>query len=120
MRELGIVAAIIAAMLLLSAVWLSPWESLYYGGIWVTVAGFVLGVPTGFMYHVRLYQVLNPRGELPRGWLWRPLRSNSRLRREERNGVMSWCYVGGFGFVVICIGLLMMGAGVSMALFRGA
>lgn len=120
MRELGIVAAIIAAMLLLSAVWLSPWESLYYGGIWVTVAGFVLGVPTGFMYHVRLYQVLNPRGELPRGWFWRPLRYNSRLRREERNGVMSWCYVGGFGFVVICIGLLMMGAGVSMALFRGA
>jgi len=34
--------------------------------------------------------------------------------------VMSWCYLGGFGFVVICLGLLIMAAGVSMALIRGA
>ena len=120
MRELGIVAAIITVMLLLSGIWVAPWESLYYGGIWVTVAGFVVGVPTGFMYHVRLYQALHPKGELPKGWYWRPIRYNSRLLREERRGVMSWCYVGGLGFVVICVGLLMMGAGVSMALFRGA
>jgi hypothetical protein len=33
---------------------------------------------------------------------------------------MAWCYVGGLGFVIICLGLLMMGAGVSMALIRGA
>jgi hypothetical protein len=118
-RELGIVAAISALMCLLSGVWFTPWETLYYTGIWVTVAGFVLGVPTGFFYHVRLYQVLNPRGELPPRWYWKPLQFNARLRREERNGVMAWCYIGGFGFVVICVGLLTMGAGVSMALFRG-
>lgn len=119
MRELGIVVALIAAMLLLSGIWLTPWEYLYYGGLWVTAAGFVVGVPTGFIYHVRLYQVLHPRGELPPGWFWRPIRFNSRLRKEERGSVMSWCYVGGLGFVVICLGLLMMGAGVSMALLRG-
>ena len=56
MRELAIVAAITAVMCVLSSLWLTPWESLYYAGIWVTVAGFVLGVPTGFIYHVRLYQ----------------------------------------------------------------
>jgi hypothetical protein len=33
---------------------------------------------------------------------------------------MVWCYVGGFGFAIICFGLLMMGAGVLMALIRGA
>jgi len=33
--------------------------------------------------------------------------------------VMSWCYIGGFGFAVICLGLLTMGAGVTMALLRG-
>jgi hypothetical protein len=119
MRELGIAAAISALMCLLSGVWFTPWETLYYVGIWVTVAGFVVGVPTGFVYHVRLYQVLHPRGELPRGWFWRPLRFNSRLRREERSGVMAWCYIGGSGFAIICLGLLMMGAGVSMALIRG-
>jgi hypothetical protein len=120
MRELGIVAAISVLMCLLSGVWFTPWETLYYGGIWVAVAGFALGVPTGFVYHVRLFQLLNPRGELPRGWYWRPLRFNSLLRRQERAGVMVWCYVGGFGFAIICFGLLMMGAGVLMALIRGA
>lgn len=119
MRELGIVAALTALMCLLSGVWFASWETLYYNGIWVTVLGFVVGVPTGFVYHVRLYQALHPRGELPRGWYWRPIRFNSRLRREERSSVMSWCYIGGFGFLIICVGVLMMGAGVSMALIRG-
>ena len=119
MRELGIVAAITAVMCLLTGVWFTPWETLYYGGIWVAVAGFVVGVPTGFIYHLRLYQTLHPRGDLPGGWFWRPIRYNSRLLPEERHRVMSWCYIGGLGFVVICFGLLMMGAGVSMAIFQG-
>jgi hypothetical protein len=119
MRELGIVAAVTAVMCLLSGVWLTPWETLYYGGVWITAAGFILGLPTGFIYHVRLYQVLHPRGELPQGWFWRPLHYNSRLTSEERNSVMAWCYAGGLGFVIICLGLLMMAAGVSMAVFRG-
>jgi hypothetical protein len=105
-------------MLLLSVIWLVRWESLYYSGIWVTVAGFVLGVPTGFIYHVRLYRVLRPRGELPQGWYWRPLRYNSRLHKEERSSVMSWCYIGGLGFAIICLGLLTMAAGISMALLQ--
>ncbi|MBW1831196.1 MAG: hypothetical protein DRH23_10450 [Deltaproteobacteria bacterium] len=120
MRELGIVVALSALMCLLSGVWFAPWEVLYSSGIWLTLAGFVVGVPTGFIYHVRLFQVLRPRGELPRGWYWRPLRFNACLRREERARVMVWCYVGGLGFVIICLGLVLMGAGVSMALIRGA
>ena len=106
-------------MCLLSGAWFASWETLYYGGIWVTLVGFVVGVPTGFIYHVKLYQVLNPRGELPPGWYWRPLQFNACLLSDERPSVMSWCYVGGLGFVVICVGLLMMGVGVSMAFFRG-
>lgn len=118
MRELGIVSAIVAALLLLSGMWLAPWQSLYYGGIWVTVAGFAFGVPTGLVYHVRLFQVLHPRGELPTGWYWRPLQYNARLRPAERRSVMSWCYLGGAGFAVICLGLLIMLAGLTMALLR--
>lgn len=120
MREFAIVAAVSAFMCLLSGIWFTPWETLYYGGIWVTLAGFVIGVPTGFVYHVLLFRVLQPRGELPQGWFWKPLQFNARLRREERAGVMLWCYVGAFGFVIICLGLLLMGAGVSMAVIRGA
>ena len=91
MRELAIVAAITSVMCLLSGIWFTPWETLYYGGIWVAAVGFLVGVPTGLIYHVRLYQVLGPRGELPPGWYWRPLRYNNRLSRDERNSVMSWC-----------------------------
>lgn len=119
MRELAIVGAITALLCLLSGVWVTPWETLYYNGIWVTAVGFVVGVPTGFIYHVRLYQVLNPREELPGGWYWRPLRFNACLLPEERPSVMSWCYLGGAGFVVICLGLLMMGGAVSMTFLRG-
>lgn len=119
MRELGIVVGLTALMCLLSGIWFMPWDTLYEAGIWTTATGFVVGLPTGFLYHVRLYQVLHPRGELPRGWYWRPLRFNTLLRRDERPGVMTWCYVGGLGFVIICFGLLLMAAGVSMALIRG-
>lgn len=119
MRELAIVAGIAALMCLLSSIWFASWETLYYNGIWVTALGFAIGVPTGIVYHVRLYQVLNPRGELPRGWYWRPLRFNTCLLPQERKSVMSWCYVGGLGFVVICLGLLLMGGGVSIAFLRG-
>lgn len=119
MRELGIVIALIVLMLLLSAMWVTPWESLYRAGIWLTVIGFVVGVPTGFVYHVRLYQVLHPRGELPKGWYWSPIQYNRRLAPEERSSVMAWCYVGGAGFAVICVGLITMVAGIVMAVGKG-
>ncbi|MGD8318488.1 MAG: hypothetical protein PVH21_16420 [Myxococcales bacterium] len=119
MRELGLVVAIVALMCVASGMWLAPWETLYEGGIWVTAAGFVLGVPTGLVYHVLLYRALQPRGQLPRGWYWRPLRFNALLQNGERASVMAWCYAGAFGFAVICVGLLMMGSGVSLALIRG-
>ncbi|MGB5812733.1 MAG: hypothetical protein WBG86_19520 [Polyangiales bacterium] len=119
MRELLIVGAITSLMCLLSGVWFTPWETLYYNGIWITIVGFAVGIPAGFLYHVQLYRVLHPRGALPPGWYWRPIRFNRCLRPEERGGVMSWCYLGGLGFLVICLGLLMMGGGVAMAFFRG-
>lgn len=119
MRELGLVGAILIAMAIVSGIWATPWETLYYNGIWVTSLGFAIGVPTGLVYHLRLYQVLHPRGQLPRGWYWSPIRFNRCLQAGERRSVLSWCYAGALGFVIICIGLVMMGGGVSMALLRG-
>jgi hypothetical protein len=119
MRELGMVIALVVLMLVVSAMWVTPWESLYRAGIWLTVLGFVLGVPTGFVYHLRLYQALHARGELPKGWYWRPIQYNRRLRPDERFRVMSWCYAGGAGFGVICLGLLTMLAGIAMAVSNG-
>ena len=119
MRELGIVIALILLMLLLSAMWVMPWESLYRAGIWLTVIGFAFGVPTGVVYHVRLYRTLHPRGELPKGWYWSPIQYNRRLAPRERPTVMAWCYAGGAGFAVICLGLLTMVGGIVMAVAKG-
>ncbi len=119
MRELAIVVGVTAVMCVLSGVWFTPWETLYQGGLVVTAVGFLLGVPTGLMYHLRLYQALGPRGLLPPRWYWRPIPLNRRIPDHERGRVMGWCYAGGLGFVVICVGLLLMGAGVAMALIRG-
>ena len=119
MRELGIVVGLALGLGLISAIWIVPWETLYRGGLWVTAAGFALGVPTGLIYHLRLRQALLPRGLLPPGWFWRPIRLNERLPPAERPRVMRWCYAGGLGFLVICLGLLLMGGGVAMALIRG-
>ncbi|MEM8608681.1 MAG: hypothetical protein AAGF92_16370 [Myxococcota bacterium] len=119
MREAGVVVAILLALAAISGVWVTPWQTLYYNGIWVTAIGFCLGIPTGVVYHVRLYRTLHPRGVLPPGWYWSPIRYNRLLQLAERSRVMFWCYAGAFGFAVICIGLILMGGGVSMALIRG-
>ena len=46
--------------------------------------------------------------------------NSPRRHAAFQDRVMAWCYVGGLGFVVICLGLVLMGAGVSMAVIRGA
>lgn len=119
MRELVLVLLIVVGMCLFSSIWFVPWELLFRGGILVIVAGFVLGVPTGAVYHLLLYQALAPRGELPKGWIWRPIRLNEKLKAEERGPIVAWCYAGGLGFVLIVLGILLLGGGVTLALIKG-
>ena len=119
MRELLIVGLIGGCLCLLSGVWFLPWEALYIWGVRVTAAGVLFGVPTGILYHVGLYRALKPRGALPPRWYWRPIPLNRKLESDERFWPMLWCYLGGLGFVVICLGLLMVGAAFVLVFFRG-
>ena len=83
---------------------LLDWQTITVGGLMLALVGFALGVPTGFYYHVQLYRTLAPRGVLPKGWYWHPMRYHEHLQRHERARVLSWSYAGGVGFVLILIG----------------
>lgn len=108
MRELGIVAVVVIVLCVVSAAAWMSWQAVLEAGWLVTAAGFALGVPTGVVYHLQLYRALAPRGDLPRGWIWRPLALHDRLRDDERAAVLSWCYAGAAGFLVICLGLVIL------------
>src|SRR5215204_5262438 len=80
MLETLIVVGLIA--LLAGAGWaavLLPWTVIALAGAACAAFGFLLGVPTGFYYHVLLYRFLQPRGVLPRGWYWHPMRYHEHL-----------------------------------------
>jgi hypothetical protein len=55
-------------------------------------AGFLLGVPAGFTYHVLLRRELLRLGELPRGWYWRPFVHHERL---DDDAIARACAPGG-------------------------
>ncbi len=105
MQELAIAVALVAVLLAGGLAVIVPWEPLLQAGTSLSIAGFALGVPAGIVYHVLLYRALNPRGALPRGWIWRPIEQNANLRPGERGWVLAWCYTGAFGFGLIALGL---------------
>jgi len=98
---LGVVAGL-ALFSLLGAL-IAPATLVYAGGV-IAAFGLAAGVPTGFWYHVALYRVLRHRGPLPVRWWLHPVPLHSRLREEERSGVLRWFVLGGVGFGVVVIG----------------
>lgn len=118
MRELALVLGLVAFLFGAMALWLVPWTSLLIYGIATTVGGFILSLPTGLVYHVKLHRCLSARGQLPRGWIWGPIALNARLLPQEKGRVLPWCYAGAAGFGVIVLGQLLVLAA-SMMSFAG-
>jgi hypothetical protein len=108
----GLLAAVMLGCLLIVAV---NWVTLILSGAALIALGSVVGVPTGFWYHVRLHAHLAPRGELPPGWWWNPVKYHDKLLDEERQDVLRWFYVGGGGFMVIVAGCVLLALGVLVA-----
>lgn len=108
MRELAIVVVILGTLLGLSAIPLLPWQQSFQLGLWVTLAGCVVGLPAGAIYHGLLYRALRPFGPLPKGWYWRAIALNDTAPRVLRRAIWAWCGLGGLGFFAIMLGLLMI------------
>ena len=110
MREFLIAAAILCVLVVAALLFLVRWESLFIVGIVMIAAGMVVGVPTGFVYHVQLYRALRGKNKLAKGWVWRPFEHHAHLDRRDRRRVMPWAIAGGLGFFVIVIGQALLAA----------
>ena len=102
LSALGLVAPLLPSEWVIRAGWLC------------TLSGLLLGVPTGFWYHVRLRASLLRKGRLSRRWWLRPSSLHDRLDPEDQPAVMLWFTLGGAGFAMTILGCLLVGAGVVL------
>jgi hypothetical protein len=105
---LGLLAALVGGAAFLSY---TPWDWLFGGGLLMSILGLMLGVPTGFSYHLRLYRSLRPRGALPPRWWISPHKLHPQLSDEEKRHVMRPFYYGAAGFVVSVVGCVLIAYG---------
>jgi hypothetical protein len=88
-----------------------PIEAAAYWGSLTIAAGFLLGVPTGVVYHVLLWRELRRVGPVPSGWIWNPFGHHHRIGRRAERHVLPWAIAGGVGFVLIVIGMAVVTGG---------
>jgi hypothetical protein len=99
-----VVAAVLSVGLVavLAAVLTPPLLTIIALGI--LCLGLVLGVPTGFWYHVVLYRVVSAKIPLPRAWWLSPSNLHVHLTDVERRRINLWYRLGGVGFVLSLVG----------------
>ena len=77
--------------------------------------GLVVGVPTGFWYHVLLYRIVSARIAVPRRWWLSPSALHVHLTDAEQRRIWLPYRLGGIGFVFSVVGGLAAIAGLLMA-----
>jgi hypothetical protein len=77
--------------------------------------GLVVGVPTGFWYHVVLYRIVSAKIAVPRRWWLSPSALHVHLTGAEQRRIWLWYRLGGIGFVLSVVGGLAAIAGLLMA-----
>ena len=105
MLEVAFVLAAVAAvgLLVLSATLFSL-RLLALLGLATLAAGLLLGVPTGFWYHVVLYRIVAAKRRLPPRWWLSPSDLHAGLTHAEQRRIQRWYRLGGAGFVLCIVG----------------
>lgn len=80
-------------------------------GVVTLACGLLVGLPTGFWYHVLLYRTLKPRMALPPRWWWAPVDLHPHLTGSELTRLKPWFTAGGIGFALSLVGGLAAMAG---------
>jgi hypothetical protein len=82
-------------------------EALIWGGMGIAALGFAYGIPTAIVYHWLLYRSLVRCHRLPIRWWLSATSHHDRIPAEDRAGVFLWGAIGGSGFLVIVIGIVL-------------
>lgn len=117
MIEMLLIAGVLAVIGGVTALFaLVPWYLLFGAGVGLIGLGLLIGVPTGFWFHVLLRRVMRERGlQVPRWWL-RPMSVYEQLSLGDRRRVSAWLYAGGAGFVLAMCGCAMFAVGALRSL----
>lgn len=90
----------------------APAESILFAGLALTALGFGYGIPTALVYHYRLYQALVAVDRLPVRWWLQPTALHDQIPSHDRAGVLRWAAIGGSGFVLVVVGIILTSMGV--------
>lgn len=93
-------------------------ESLLFGGLGLAGLGFAYGIPTAIVYHWLLYRALVRHDRLPPRWWISPTSHHALVPPSERPPILFWAAIGGSGFLVVVVGILLTTLGLWRA--RGA
>ena len=86
-------------------------DSLIWGGMGLAALGFAYGIPAAIVYHWRLRRSLLRCGRLPSRWWLRATAHHHLIPREEQTGVLVWGALGGSGFLMIVLGIILTSIG---------
>jgi len=105
MLEIALVLVAVFAVGLvgyLSAVLTSSFVTII--GLGTLFLGLLVGVPTGFWYHVILYRFVSTKIPLPDAWWLTPSSLHRHLTDAEEHRIRPWYRIGGVGFVLSVAG----------------
>ncbi len=106
---LGAVGVLVLTGLVLTVI--EP-HALLLVGLSAIALGFVVGVPAGVYYHVKLYRFLRALGSVPRSFWLYPTRYHGHLQQDAWRSVAPWFYAGAAGFGLIVLGGVILALGV--------
>lgn len=86
-------------------------ETMLWAGIAIAAFGFAYGIPAAIVYHWRLYRSLLRVNRLPKRWWLAPTKLHDQIPGPDRRVVLRWAMLGGSGFVVIVLGIILTSAG---------
>jgi hypothetical protein len=119
MIETALASGVVLLLLGIGLVSQLSWDVLLYSGEITSALGLLLGVPPAVVYHVRLWQELKLAKESTRGMIWNPIRFHDRVPWHRQNRFLPWFYAGGAGFVIVVLGLVLMGMAIVSVMIRG-
>jgi hypothetical protein len=83
-------------------------------GLGTLGVGLVLGLPTGFWYHVVLYRCAAPKVRLSPLWWLAPSGLHRHLSAADQRRITPWYRIGGVGFGLCLLGGVTAIAGLLM------